>query len=208
MGKEKPALYYDNIFATAKKYSRKYTASKYYPLWQKALKKFKTVFDYYEQYEFYIHTIDFGCGPGQFADFLSNECDYIQLSYIGIDFSNVAIKKCVPVLKKDKRFAFACSDIFHSDKYIPTDINCVFSFEFLEHIKEDVRIFDIINSHRKGNHNTYFIGSVPDFNSPAHVRYFSNEKEVYDRYASFFIDGTLTVTRELEHYFLITGFLK
>jgi len=208
MGKEQPAVYYDGIFAVARKYSRHYTASKYYPLWKKALEKFEYVFGFYEENELNIHTVDFGCGPGQFADFLSSECNYIQLSYVGIDFSSVAIKKCVPVLKKDKRFAFACADAFLSDKYIPVDVDCVFSFEFLEHVEKDTEIFDTINRRRVNGYNTYFIGSVPDFNSLGHARYFKDEKEVFDRYSGFFVEGTLKVTREFGHYFLITGYLK
>jgi len=208
MGKEQGTMYYDEIFALPRKYSRHYTASKYYPLWLKALNKFKSVFDYYEQNELFIKTVDFGCGPGQFADFLSTECDYTQLSYVGIDFSSVAIKKCVPVLKKDKRFAFACSDAFKADKYVPEDISCVFSFEFLEHVENDLGLFDVINRRRVNGFHTFFIGSVPDFNSPGHVRHFANEDEVFDRYKDCFIDGTLKVKRELEHYFLITGYVK
>lgn len=56
------------------------------------------------------------------------------------------------------------------------DYDCCISLEFLEHVENDVNVVDQI---RKG---TRCIFSVPNFDSSAHVRYFSSEGEVRQRY--------------------------
>ena len=49
-------------------------------------------------------------------------------------------------------------------------------FEVLEHIQDDL---GVLNRIPRG---TKLLLSVPNFDDPYHVRYFSSEKEVYERY--------------------------
>lgn len=166
MGTERDAAYYDQVYAgkipgKGQQYRQPYTASQYYPLWQKVIDLVET--DY---------IIDFGCGVGHFAEVCAKRG--IQ-QYRGIDFSieaiNLAENRALP-----GTYYFIFSDILTYLKFFKHR-NCDFTIlETLEHIKQDRELLELIP--QKQN----IIATVPMFDCDTHVRYFTQAEQVQQRY--------------------------
>jgi len=133
--------------------------------------------------------IEIGCGTGQLAELLiNNKFNYV----LGFDFSKEAIdiskKRCIANTNKFKNININDFD-FNS-----IDYNCVVSLEVFEHINNDIDIIQLIPK------NSKVVFSVPNFDDPAHVRYFENEEEVIDRYSKLFSEFNIkTIGKDLSN---------
>lgn len=147
--------YYDNIYRESESYSGHFSGSPYFDLWKKVLPIIPKT----------INIIEIGCGTGQFAQMLLEDR---QQPYIGIDISPEAIK-----------IARKRPGIFEIQSCYDYRINQIGSFvvalETLEHI-DDLRFLNNIPL------GVEILFTVPDFNDPAHVRYFKNITEIVFRY--------------------------
>lgn len=165
--KEASNKYYDAVYKNSEKYRISAENTVYVEMWEKIIKiitqnRYKSI-------------LDFGCGPGQFAEFIKRKIP--EINYTGIDFSAEAIKiakKKNPTCNfvKSKIPIYNLNSKFHFDVIICT--------EFLEHVDIDREILDHIPE------NSPVIASVPNFYSFGHVRFFNSEEEIKARYASFF----------------------
>jgi len=147
-------------------YHRHYRDTPYYPMWQRAalyLNKDSRI-------------LDLGCGPGQFAHMLF---DMGVKHYRGIDFSSEAIR-----LARKTGGDFACEDILTCDW---GDYDVVVCLETLEHIENDLGVIKRIGKGRR------VVFSVPDYDSPTHVRTFRDMAAVKRRYGKM-----VNITRSSE----------
>lgn len=186
MGEEKDKSYYDNGYNSQEEYKKPYKESRYYVLWTQALQFVKRVP--------LPKILEIGCGPGQFAHYLYDEG---YKDYLGFDFSSKAIE----IAKKRCQQNFICADAkkdFPLNNYFK-DYNLVISLETLEHIKEDL---DVIKNIRE---EIPVIFSVPSFDDPAHVRWFSSQRQVRKRYYQL-IDIHEIIT--IGPYFVVFGTMK
>lgn len=183
--------WYDKIYESSEQYNIHYSQSRYYFMWTVIVDRIlKSKLD---------NIVDIGCGPGQFASLL---LDKNIKNYFGIDFSTKSIdlaKETCP------SYHFIAADIFKTDILETNDYDCIVALEILEHIKGDK---DLIRKIKKGSK---FFGSVPNFAHDAHVRFFSDENAVEQRYGEFFkslrIDPFLGDPKGTT-YFLIDGVKK
>jgi 2-polyprenyl-3-methyl-5-hydroxy-6-metoxy-1,4-benzoquinol methylase len=159
MGTEQIAEYYDKAFSEDKKYQGNYRDLPHFPVFQIALSHMK---EYHCPF-----VLELGCGTGQFAKYL---WDNGVREYMGVDFSEVAVE----LARKMSPQVFSVGDLMTYS--FPSEFNCFVMMEVLEHIEKDLEIIEKI----KQDANIIF--SVPNFNDPAHVRFFSSKSEVEERY--------------------------
>ena len=156
MGRYRKAEYYDKAFQL-EKYNCHYSDTVYYEMWKKVIS--------------YLHRSDvileIGCGTGQFAEMLFDHIDHN--SYMGFDFSKVAIQKAI---ERNGEYFF----LYDARKPFGGDYNTIICLETLEHIDNDIIVLKNLKS------GTKFIGSVPIGNDPAHVRVFQTSKSIKKRY--------------------------
>jgi len=140
--------------------------------------------------------VEFGCGTGQFAQLAIES----GLKYkCGIDFSPEAIKLCKKRLPEEED-KFAVRNLYFDFPYdYISDKDVVVMLEVLEHLSNDFFILENLQS------GTKVIFSVPDFGGQSHVRKFSTEKEIEERY-NHFID--IKNIRRFGRRFLAVGSLK
>ncbi|MFA6572129.1 MAG: methyltransferase domain-containing protein [Bacteroidota bacterium] len=167
MGSEQGRPYYNEIFAKSKKYSCDAEQTDYYNIWLTALSWINVNEKIGEAC----------CGTGQFAK-LAIKKGYNYL--FGVDFSDTAISICNDK-NKNNPIPFYVKDIFdENDNPIYDSIyDTLICFEGLEHIEKDILFISKIKP------GTRLIFSVPNFDDIAHVRVFTNEKDVIDRYGEF-----------------------
>ena len=127
--------------------------------------------------------LDIGCGSGYMTKMITDtgiECH-------AFDFSKTS------VLMTSER---GISDVWlgnclDPENYLKADYDAYVSTEVLEHIEEDLKIFENIPSGKP------FVFSVPSFDSPGHVRYFLESSQVVERYLPFIeIEKILLVQRD------------
>ncbi len=186
---ERDSEYYDRTFISHQHWLNHYTESPYYPLW--------TVIADRIVRRGLGSVLDIGCGPGQFASLLRDK----GLShYAGIDFSPRRIAQARNVCPE---FAFTEADVFETDlSGAANNCDAVVCCEFLEHVERDREVLEKISA------GTWFFGTVPNFPDPAHVRHFSNAREVSDRYEHLFADfSVVTHLADLKgtEYFIMEG---
>lgn len=182
--KEQNSGYYDKIYGESQSYALPYTESPYYKLWQKVLtlvieKNPRSIFE-------------IGCGPGQFARMMMDTIKGAR--YSGIDFSPIAIDKArinVPEFKE----TIQCMDIYTCQ--IPPD-NLILALEVLEHV-DDIKILGSLS------YGSHIIFTVPDFDDPAHVRYFNDLAEIKQRYKH---NIDFTFMQKHERWFICSGIIK
>ena len=161
--KEKPAPFYDEFYAGSESYRMHYSDSFYFPLWV--------------QIEFLLRPyrdakiLDIGCGSGQFANFLE---DRGYKNYEGIDFS----KQAIEMAREASKLPFRVADAFSAD-VLDAPYDVVVSMEVLEHITRDL---DLVKGIRPG---TVCFLTVPNFDSVAHVRFFTSDHAVRSRYFEY-----------------------
>ncbi|MFE8696014.1 class I SAM-dependent methyltransferase [Cytobacillus sp. FJAT-53684] len=166
---EKEESFYDKVYKTggsSRMYKKHYTQSIYLPIWKKALELIQNV----KQPDI----IDIGCGVGQFANMLFHNGLY---NYKGIDFSKEAIR-LAREQNSDQMDKFEVDNAY-SSKIYHQNYNIVILFEVLEHLQEDI---DVLEKIRSGA--TIFF-SVPNFNSESHVRWFTSEEDIKNRYGNY-----------------------
>jgi SAM-dependent methyltransferase len=160
------ADYYDAMYRGTEDYHQHYTKSFYYFLWcvvvDRVMRSGATA------------VLDVGCGSGQVAEFLH---DRGLRRYCGIDLSTQAIEMAKA---RCPGFQFIAANVFETDAFATVDFDTVISLEFLEHVAEDLAVLKRIPAGKR------FIGTVPDFSYPSHVRFFSQAEEVVERYGGLF----------------------
>lgn len=168
MGSEKDSDFYDEVYLRGGVNSKYLLESSevtiYYEIW-------KVASDYIHNNNI-TTVIDFGCGPGHFST-LINDIE----SYVGYDFSKVAIKQAInrnlynPSCKfielNLNNYCHKKQDIFYT------------AFEFFEHVECDL---DLIEGLSIGNEILF---SVPNHDSEGHVRFFESIHHIKNRYSSF-----------------------
>lgn len=158
--KAKGPEYYDEVFASSETYHAHYKDSPYFVLWTQvinSLKKYSSP-----------KILDIGCGPGQFANYLSDEG---FTDYHGFDFSQEAIRRA----QKNLPMSFAVGNAENPKSY-DEDFNFVVALEVLEHVLDDMAILNNIPE------GTDIIFSLPVFRSRSHVRWFNTPEEILSRY--------------------------
>ena len=66
-----------------------------------------------------------------------------------------------------------------NNPYKNVDYNTIICLEVLEHIREDIKILQNVEK------SAHVICSVPNFNAPSHVRWFTSERQIKRRYFRF-----------------------
>jgi len=154
---EKPASYYDKIYAGSQKYKAPYQDSVYYPLWLKIAEWIP---------ERSTTVLDVGCGTGQLCSMLKSS-GYLHVT--GIDFSQEAIatakKTCSAIFKVADLYSFSLYEFYET----------LILTEVLEHLEQDVALMKRINWQ-------HVIFSVPSFDDPAHVRTYKSLADIKQRY--------------------------
>lgn len=120
--------------------------------------------------------VDIGCGTGNFAKM------FLKINiknFIGYDFSEEALFKAYEKTKFNRKFIFIKSDLTKYNFITPKN-TLYTSFEFLEHINNDIFIIKKIPS------KSWFCFSVPNYWTPDHVRIFQTKKDIEKRYKHLF----------------------
>lgn len=196
MGKEQNSSYYDGVFATSQNYAKAPEQTIHYPIWKEALNRVEKIQPKY--------IIDLGCGPGHFEELLVKNKKLKIEKCIGYDFSQVALNQCSQKIP-NPNYHFQLADLtkydFLSDitKFNIDLTNTLFvSYEFLEHIKDDLLILSRLPT------GSILLFSVPSYDARGHVRYFHSKEEVYQRYSPLFNISEVTVAfvtpKKLEVY--------
>jgi len=159
MSVERDAKYYDKLYQVDdNSYMEPYTASIYYPMW---LKVAALIPDNAGA------ILDLGCGPGQFGNLIWDTRRHTN--YTGIDISPVAIQQARELKIYDSFFVQSAYD------RDPLPNETVIALETLEHV-DDFRVIERLPF------SSTFIFTVPDFNDPAHIRYFKSVGEIVHRF--------------------------
>jgi len=177
MGKEQPASYYDEAFASSKAYKGPPSKASWYPIWMKVsslVPKDSRVFEG-------------GCGCGHLAQILHRQRRVS--SYRGVDFSLVAIQEA---RKRAPAFTFLWQDLLTHP--LDPSFDVYLFCELLEHVHHDLRLIKMVPSRRK------VIFSLPTFDSAAHVRHFTRESGVVKRYGPYFEEMEVT---PIKYWFVV-----
>jgi SAM-dependent methyltransferase len=165
-GGERDGRWYNEMYATNAKYSKHYTTSHYYFIWSVIADRLTR--------SGCRSVLDIGCGPGQFASLMR---DKGLPRYCGIDLSEKAIQSAKSLCAA---YTFLNVNVFETDVFETLAYDVVTSLEFLEHVNDDVAVLRRIPQGKR------FIGSVPNFADPSHVRFFLNCDAVRSRYGDLF----------------------
>ena len=157
--------YYDEVYSISEKYNVHGSESAFVEIWSKVVSLIKK--------HQLTSILDFGCGPGQFAEYLNLNITKVQ--YTGLDFSSEAIKKAKI---KNPSNNFYQASLPSKDYFQYASFDLIICIEVLEHIEND---FEVLNSIPSG---TPIIFSVPNYKSFGHLRIFKSEDEVRLRYES------------------------
>lgn len=167
MGNELDKNYYNDRFSVGGHNQRYFRDAEdindWYPSW-------KTAYDYVIKNNI-KSIVDLGCGPGHLSS-LFKKSDGVK--YIGYDFSDVAINQAIERNQNNPNVAF---EIKNLKNFTPNDSDKFYtSFEFLEHVSFDLEILSSLPK------DSEIIFSVPNFDSPGHVRYFNTDNDIITRY--------------------------
>ncbi|MDA1354056.1 MAG: class I SAM-dependent methyltransferase [bacterium] len=169
--KEKPKEYYDAIYESSERYALPALGIMFYnTLWLKSvLLALELKPD---------SIVELGCGPGHFASLLARYLPADFKQYTGIDFSDVSVAQCGEKVS-DSRFSFITEDLSSYDFTSHfKGSSLVVSHEFFEHIYFELDLFAKMPS------GTPILFSVPSYDDPAHMKYFTSAESV----ASFYRD--------------------
>lgn len=188
MNKEKAENYYRELYSHQMHYHKHYKESRYFVLWTQ-------VMQFVKQLPRSTRILEIGCGTGQFAQYLYEEG---YRNYIGFDFCKKAIeiaeKKC---MQKEILYADARDNNLWQSRELDYDL--VIALETLEHIKCELRVIENIKQ------GSYIIFSLPQFDDPAHIRFFYNPRKIVKRYYRH-IDIKKIVT--IGPYFVVFGLVN
>ena len=168
-GVELDASWYDRAYARGGNYAEPYASSIHYPVWTVIVDRVRRLGR--------PSMLDIGCGPGQFADMLA---DHGIDRYVGFDFSRTAIE--IAERRARPGHAFRVADATDPTSYHDVQADVVVCIEVLEHVDRD----DLVLRHAPAG--AVFIGTVPSFDYPGHVRHFADVEAVLDRYAAWIED--------------------
>lgn len=164
--------------------------SPYLPLYEKAASRI----------EWRDHVLDIGSGTGRFAKLL-HDAGHPTVRYMGIDFSkvnlNIARQYCPGYAFIKQELETIHTEGFHGqyDIYV--------ALEVLEHLENDLGVIKAIP---KGSRILF---SVPDYDSPAHVRFFKDSGEIRERYDGLIkFSLIITVPIKTSWVFLCDGIRK
>jgi len=115
-----------------------------------------------------VSILDVGCGCGTFAGAIPKDWDYR-----GFDFSSVAIDKAKEKYPDRK---FQVGSVYDPQIYLPVDYNVIVCGQVLEHT-DDLKVLELFPK------NVHIFVTVPIFGDPAHIRYFENIADIYERYS-------------------------
>ncbi|WP_275098471.1 class I SAM-dependent methyltransferase [Sedimenticola hydrogenitrophicus] len=170
---------YDEMYASNQEsgaYGLPYYKSCYFPLY----KHVKRILDKNRD----NRILEVGCGSGGFAHYLF---DTTNMIYRGFDFSGVAVDYAR--MRTGRSDVFHIGDATHKKSYL-CDYDTIICTEVLEHVEQDL---DIMSMWKSG---TFCICSVPNFDSPYHVRHFKNENEVISRYGDIIQIDSLKIIKK------------
>lgn len=175
--------YYDAIYRSEERYLRPYYDSPRYLLWVAALDLLSG--------DRTTRLLEVGCGTGQFAEMLS-AAGYIH--YFGIDFSPVAI-----AIADTHGIPCACVDAF-TYLSVHSDFDILIALETFEYL-DDLALLRLVPRGKK------VMFSVPNFADPAHLRFFTSERLICDRYKWLlaFRHISLSLNREGRGWYLALG---
>jgi SAM-dependent methyltransferase len=129
--------------------------------------------------------LDMGCGAGHLAELLAERG---IVDYTGFDFSAKRLEQARRVVPA---FRFEVADAYTTDLFDTVEYNIVVCTEFLEHLEGDLEVLDRI---RRG---TRVLGTVPNYDAKAHLRYFHSADDVKARYGPTFESLTVTQIRNV-----------
>jgi SAM-dependent methyltransferase len=165
--KPQVASTYDDMFKSggfAGVFDLPYRRSPYFPL-------FKSVRAVVATRPF-PRVLEVGCGTGSMAQYLFDTRSVG--GYLGFDFSTVAVNKARR--RTGKLDAFFVGDATCVETYAGREYDTVICTEVLEHIEEDLLAISLWHP------GAYCVCSVPNYDADTHVRHFSHEDEVRQRY--------------------------
>lgn len=166
MGQACDATYYDRVYQTSDSYALSHTKAPWAPLWEFVA----------ENIEPDDRVLDLGCGPGHLAALLV-DAGTRPAHYVGVDFSAVALKQAAARVPEA---AFVRGQIpgCIPQLFVRHEASVVTFCEVLEHLGRD----DDVTSIRLLPLGLRIIGTVPNFDDPAHVRVFEKPAAVVARY--------------------------
>lgn len=160
--------FYDEVFESEDRWTLPYWKMQWYASW--------AVLSDRVQRSDRPKVLDMGCGPGHLGRML---VDQGVTDFVGFDFSAKRVEQAKLLVPECR---FEVDDAYSTDLFATVDYNIVTCCEFLEHLDGDLEILDRIPS------GTRLLGTVPNYDAQAHVRYFSSADEVVARYGAQF-DG-------------------
>jgi len=168
IGVERSPEWYDQKFEASPTYHSLYSNSPYYFLWSVIVDRVRR--------DRLRSVLEIGCGTGQLAAYL---LDHGIDSYVGIDFSKKAVEYAAQNAQAGR---FVIDDARTSRVYSEERHDVLICTEVLEHIAEDIQVV------RQFRPRTRCIFSVPSYTSAGHVRLFTDQNAVADRYGAYFND--------------------
>jgi len=168
------AGHYDALFLQERNQGGKYTKP-----WQSQPSRVVT---YYPALLLALAPIlDVGCGTGQFAAMAKA---YGVAYAMGFDFSQIAINIAQQQCPTAR---FEVADATSAHALMQSDYKTAVFLEVLEHVYEDLEIIAQVPKGRT------VVGSVPNFHTEGHCRWFPSEKSVAKRYSTVLkIDRVIT----------------
>jgi predicted TPR repeat methyltransferase len=163
------SAYYDAVFAESPKYAVSGQDSGYAPVWERVVAGLRA--------QGAKRILDLGCGPGQFAQYLS--AAWPEVKYIGLDFSTVAVAKA---RQRCPQHLFEQRDLTVTNLDDLPSFDTVVCTEVLEHIENDREVLAALPE------GSAIAASVPNFDAFGHIRFFRDEAEVRKRYGVLFDD--------------------
>ena len=176
MGQELDAAHYDGVWKRGGHrgiYHLPHRQSPYHALWMVGVEHVKALRPQ--------RVIDLGCGSGHFAELLAGAAEF-DFSYVGYDFSPVAVEIATRRLSADARFRFEVQDLTSDLALEPA---MYVSFEFMEHIESDLGVLSRLPP------GSQVCLSVPSYDSAGHVRHFDSGEAANARYGSLIEVGEI-----------------
>ncbi len=184
---ERGATWYDTVYAENATYRLDWTVSPYFPVWRKLIDNLSAGAPH--------RLLEIGCGSGQLARAMSEKG--ILSEYLGFDYSEEAVRLAQQLAPS---LDFEVWNAFEGAIYARGDWQVFLCTEVLEHIEDDLGVLKLLPPGRT------FVGTVPDFDSAAHVRFFRSEDEVRHRYGDL-LEGFEVETLNMDsgRLFLFSG---
>jgi SAM-dependent methyltransferase len=162
--------HYDTVYSLSKVYSKDPEHTPYFKMWSAAADIVSKLGG--------STIVDLGCGPGHFPKVLIDReiLGFDIKKYFGYDFSKVSLQMAKKLVDNNPLCTFDEQDLLKYDFSLSKPKESVYvSFEFLEHIYEDLSVVGKIPSGAR------ICFSVPSFNATGHVRWFDTKESVESR---------------------------